>query len=97
MTTNIKLIIAAVLALFLVFVGYKLGTPDPAQPYKDAIKEQKKLAEISDSVSEGRNKAVAASVIKKEAKDVQVEKSLQRAPAWADEPVPDSVIDALGM
>lgn len=97
MTTNIKLIIGAVLALFLVFVGYKLGTPDPVQPYKDAIKEQKKLAEISDSVSEGRNKAVAASVIKKEAKDVQVEKSLQRAPEWADEPVPDSVIDALGM
>lgn len=97
MTTSYKLMLAAVLALFLVFVGYKLGTPDPVQPYKDAIKEQKKLAEISDSVSAGRNKAVVASVIKKEAKDVQVEKSLHSAPAWADEPVPDSVIDALGM
>lgn len=59
------------------------------------VETARAVASINDTVALTRERAKVASNKQKEVTDARTEIALQAHPAWASEPVPDAVIDAL--
>lgn len=95
-------VIAAVLALAACLGMYFMGQRNADLKYKEhvqeaVIKQLKTDASATAAASVVREKARAVEVIHQEKVHAATSKALSENPDWADERVPDSVIDALGM
>ena len=94
--------IAVVLAVAALIGVYFMGQHNADVKYKVGIQEAviKQLhtdASATAAASGVREKARAVEVIHQEKVDEATSKALAENPVWADERVPDSVIDAIGM
>lgn len=94
--------IAAALALATLIGVYFMGRHSADVKYKEhvqeaVIKQLKTDASATAAASVVREKARAVEVIHQEKVHAATSKALSENPDWADERVPDSVIDALGM
>lgn len=95
-------IVAAVLAAVTLVWVYFIGQGNAQVAYKEhaqeaAIKQLKVDASATAAASVVREKSRAVESIHQEKVNAATSKALSENPDWADERVPDSVIDALGM
>lgn len=64
---------------------------------KAEVATQTKINKVNDTVLVRRDEVRAQAKADKEKQDADVNKALQQSVDWANSPVPDAVVDALGL